>query len=133
VHLNPSLLPDLTRWFPRPYSRLETHRPLEANGSPCFVWEGQVHRRLGFLGAQVLPEATIILAVNQLELHVYSPQKKLLTFMAEKGIRPGVLPPWQHGLESIQGRGLNHGVEPFAVLLAYLSESYFAILTKRRN
>lgn len=76
---------------------------------------------------EILPEATVIPAVNQLELHVYNPQKKLLGFMAEKGIRAQAYSP----LGSTDSRlfkdevvlevASSHGVDPSAILLAYLS------------
>ena len=89
--------------------------------------------------SEILPEATIIPAVNQLELHVYNPQKKLLSFMAEKGIRAQAYSPLGSTNSSLFKDEVvlevakSHGVEPSVILLAYLSESCLNDAAKRRS
>ena len=86
---------------------------------------------------EILPEATIIPAVNQLELHVYNPQKRLLAFMAEKGIRAQAYSPLGSTNSSLLKDEVvlevasSHGVDPSAILLAYLSKSCLKAFAKR--
>jgi len=85
---------------------------------------------------EILPEATITPAINQLELHVYNPQKELLAFMTEKGIRAQAFSPLGSTNsplfedEAVLEIARNHGVEASAVLLAYLIHKDIIVVPK---
>jgi glycerol 2-dehydrogenase (NADP+) len=75
---------------------------------------------------EILPTATIVPAVNQLELHIYNPQKNLLKYMAEKGIKAQAYSPLgSTGSplakdEVVIEIAKNKEIDPSAVCLAYL-------------
>jgi glycerol 2-dehydrogenase (NADP+) len=45
---------------------------------------------------KILPTAEIVPAVDQLELHLYNPQHKLLNYLASQGIVPQAYSPLGH-------------------------------------
>ncbi|KAF7318728.1 Aldo-keto reductase [Mycena chlorophos] len=75
---------------------------------------------------KILPTATIPPAVNQLELHVYNPQHKLLAYLRANNIRPQAYSPLGSAGsplftdEVVVELAKKHGVEPSDVLLGYL-------------
>nr|GAT46423.1 aldo-keto reductase [Mycena chlorophos] len=75
---------------------------------------------------KILPTATIPPAVNQLELHVYNPQHKLLAYLRANNIRPQAYSPLGSAGsplftdEVVVELANKHGVQPSDVLLGYL-------------
>lgn len=137
IHLNPNgnhktfpLLPNGVRDVIHDWPLSKTWTEMEG-----LVKKGKV-RTIGVSNCselklnEIIANATILPAVNQLELHVYNPQKKLLKFMQDKGIVAQAYSP----LGSTNSPLLKDevavdiaekkGVEPSAVLLAYLREYY---------
>ncbi|KAJ7513055.1 Aldo/keto reductase [Mycena galericulata] len=75
---------------------------------------------------KILPTAEIVPAVDQLELHVYNPQHKLLAYLRSKGIHPQAYSPLgstgsplfkDETVVEIAGK---YGLQPADVLLGYL-------------
>jgi len=143
VHLNPAgnhplfpTLPDGSRDIIRDWKLIDTWKQMEALVASGKVKSIGVSNFSELKLNEILPEATIAPTINQLELHVYNPQKKLLAFMAEKGISAQAYSPLgstdsslfkdEVVLEVANG----HGVEPSAILLAYLSESCLNVFAK---
>ncbi|CCA75159.1 probable aldehyde reductase [Serendipita indica DSM 11827] len=143
IHLNPSgnnhlfpTLPNGVRDVIHDWPLSETWSQMES-----LVKKGKV-RSIGVSNFselklnEILPTATIIPAVNQLELHVYNPQKKLLKFMEEKGIKPQAYSPLGSSKsplmadETVVQIANAKGVEPSAVLLAYLVAKGITALPK---
>jgi glycerol 2-dehydrogenase (NADP+) len=133
IHSNPSgnhplfpLLPDGTRDVVRDWNLSTTWAEMEG-----LVKKGKV-RSIGVSNfsqmklEEILPTATIVPAINQLELHIYNPQKNLLKYMAEKGIKAQAYSPLgSTGSpltkdEVVVEIAKNKGVDPSAVCLAYL-------------
>ncbi|KAG8816107.1 hypothetical protein FRB91_000670 [Serendipita sp. 411] len=85
---------------------------------------------------EILDGATTVPAVNQLELHVYNPQKKLLKFMEEKGIKAQAYSPLGSTNSPLMRDEIvveiaeSKGVEPSTILLAYLLAKGVIILPK---
>ena len=136
IHLNAAgnhplipTLPDGSRDIVRDWKLIDTWKQMEALVASGKVKSIGVSNCSELKLSEILPEATIIPAVNQLELHVYNPQKKLLSFMAEKGIRAQAYSPLGSTNSSLFKDEVvlevakSHGVEPSVILLAYLSES----------
>jgi glycerol 2-dehydrogenase (NADP+) len=135
IHLNPNgnhpffpLLPNGVRDVIHDWDLTDTWAQLEA-----LVKKGKV-RSIGVSNCselklkEITAKATIIPAVNQLELHVYNPQKKLLKYMEEKGIKAQAYSPLGSTNspllkdEVVTAIAQKKGVEPSAILLAYLRE-----------
>lgn len=134
IHLNPvgnhpliPTLPDGSRDVIRDWKLIDTWKQMEALVASGKVKSIGVSNFSELKLNEILPEATIIPAVNQLELHVYNPQKRLLEFMAEKGIRAQAYSPLGSTDstlfkdEVVLEVASSHGVDPSAILLAYLS------------
>ena len=135
VHLNPAgnnklfpTLPDGSRDVIRDWPLSKTWAEMES-----LVKKGKV-RSIGVSNfsqlklEEILPTATIVPAVNQLELHVYNPQKNLLKYMESKGIKAQAYSPLGSTNspllkdEVVVSIAEKKGVEPSTVLLAYLRE-----------
>ncbi|KAJ6532960.1 Aldo/keto reductase [Mycena capillaripes] len=75
---------------------------------------------------KILPTAEIVPAVDQLELHVYNPQHKLLAYLRSKGIHPQAYSPLgSTGSplfkdETVVEIATKHGLQPADVLIGYL-------------
>ncbi|KAH8110038.1 Aldo/keto reductase [Phellopilus nigrolimitatus] len=100
VPLNPNgnhpsfpTLPDGTRDVDYSWSIADTWKQMEE-----LVKKGKV-KSIGVSNfsekklEEILPTATIIPAVDQLEIHLYNPQHKLLTYLKSKGIQPQAYSP----------------------------------------
>ncbi|KIM26720.1 hypothetical protein M408DRAFT_179917 [Serendipita vermifera MAFF 305830] len=85
---------------------------------------------------EILKSATITPVVNQLELHVYNPQKNLLKFMESKGIKAQAYSPLGSTNSPLMKDDVvvsiaeKKGVEPSTVLLAYLLAKGIIVLPK---
>lgn len=75
---------------------------------------------------EILPTATIVPVVNQLELHIYNPQHKLLDFLRSKGIRAQAYSPLGSTNsplfkdDTVVSLAEKHSLQPADVLLGYL-------------
>ncbi|THH09677.1 hypothetical protein EW145_g1850 [Phellinidium pouzarii] len=85
---------------------------------------------------QILPTATIAPAVDQLELHLYNPQHKLLAYLKSKGIVPQAYSPLGStgtplfSDELVVELAAKYNAEPAHILLAYLVKKDIVILPK---
>lgn len=85
---------------------------------------------------EILPTAEIIPAVNQLELHVYNPQHKLIAYLKSKGIVPQAYSPLGStnspllSDEGVKRLTTKHNLEPADILLGYLFAKGFVVLPK---
>lgn len=85
---------------------------------------------------EILPTAEIIPAVNQLELHVYNPQHKLISYLKSKGIVPQAYSPLGSTNsplltdESVVQVATRHALQPADVLLGYLLAKGIVVLPK---
>ncbi|PPQ69216.1 hypothetical protein CVT24_000013 [Panaeolus cyanescens] len=85
---------------------------------------------------EILPTAEIIPAVNQLELHVYNPQHKLIAYLKSKGIVPQAYSPLGSTSSpliadtDVQEIASTHGLQPADVLLGYLIAKGIVVLPK---
>lgn len=85
---------------------------------------------------QILPSATIIPAVDQLELHVYNPQHKLVAYLRSKGILPQAYSPLGStgspllSDEFVTGIAKRIDTHPAHVLLAYLLKKDIVVICK---
>ncbi|TFK73414.1 Aldo/keto reductase [Pluteus cervinus] len=85
---------------------------------------------------EILPTATVKPVVDQIELHVYNPQHKLLEYLKSKGIVAQAYSPLGSSNspllkdETIAEIAKKHGVEPADVLLGYLLLKDIVILPK---
>ncbi|KAF7325595.1 Aldo-keto reductase [Mycena kentingensis (nom. inval.)] len=126
---NPSfipLLPDGTRDVDRSWDIKDTWKQMEA-----LVKKGKV-RAIGVSNFsetnldKILPTAEIIPAVDQLELHIYNPQHKLLAYLRDKGIRPQAYSPLGSSGSPLMSDSLvvelaaKYEVQPTDVLIAFL-------------
>ncbi|KAH9478596.1 D-galacturonate reductase [Psilocybe cubensis] len=84
----------------------------------------------------ILPTATIIPAVNQLEIHVYNPQHKLLKYLKDKGIAVEAYSPLGSTNsplftdDVVVSIASKHSIQPSDVLLGYLLAKDIIILPK---
>ncbi|KAJ7191926.1 Aldo/keto reductase [Mycena pura] len=75
---------------------------------------------------KILPTAKIIPAVDQLELHIYNPQHKLLAYLRSKGIRPQAYSPLGSSGsplvtdDTVVELATKYGLQPTDVLIGYL-------------
>ncbi|KAJ7136765.1 NADP-dependent oxidoreductase domain-containing protein [Mycena epipterygia] len=75
---------------------------------------------------KILPTAEILPAVDQLELHIYNPQHKLLAYLRSKGIHPQAYSPLgSTGSplfkdETVTELATKYGVQPTDILIGYL-------------
>ncbi|CAA7261142.1 unnamed protein product [Cyclocybe aegerita] len=85
---------------------------------------------------EILPTAEIIPAVDQLELHVYNPQHKLITYLKSKGIVPQAYSPLGStnspliADEEVVKVAVKHGLQPADVLVGYLIKKGIVALPK---
>ncbi|KAJ7078314.1 NADP-dependent oxidoreductase domain-containing protein [Mycena belliarum] len=85
---------------------------------------------------KILPTAEIVPAVNQLELHVYNPQHKLLAYLRSKGIHPQAYSPLGStgsplfSDETVTAIATKYGLQPSDVLLGYLIAKDIVTLPK---
>ncbi|KAL5522804.1 hypothetical protein ACEPAG_8822 [Sanghuangporus baumii] len=85
---------------------------------------------------EILPTATIVPAVDQLEIHLYNPQHKLLNYLKSKGIQPQAYSPLGstgsplQSDEIVQGLSKKYGAQPAHILLAYLVKKDIVVLVK---
>ena len=130
------LLPDGTRDIVHSWKLSDTWAQLEA-----LVKKGKV-RSIGVSNfsvlnlEKILPTATIVPAVNQLELHVYNPQHKLLEYCRSKGITPQAYSPLGSSGsplvkdEVVVSIAEKHGLTPVDVLIGYLLGKNIVALPK---
>ncbi|KAI0781929.1 Aldo/keto reductase [Abortiporus biennis] len=85
---------------------------------------------------EILPTATVIPAVNQLELHLYNPQHNLLKYLSEKGIVAQAYSPLGSTNsplledETVASLAKKHELTPPDVLLGYLLSKNIVVLPK---
>ncbi|KAJ7645167.1 NADP-dependent oxidoreductase domain-containing protein [Mycena polygramma] len=85
---------------------------------------------------KILPTAEIIPAVDQLELHIYNPQHKLLAYLRSKGIHPQAYSPLGSAGsplltdETVAEIAAKHGLQPADVLIGYLVSKNIITLPK---
>jgi len=88
------------------------------------------------LEEELLPYATVVPAVDQLELHLYNPDHKLVEFLKSKGIVPEAYSPLGStgsplfDDEVAVGIASRHSVKPADVLLAWLYKKGCVALPK---
>ncbi|TFY70350.1 hypothetical protein EVG20_g2661 [Dentipellis fragilis] len=143
VPLNPNgndpiypLRPDGTRDIDHACSLADTWRQMEA-----LQKKGKV-RSIGVSNfserklEEILPTAEIIPAVNQIELHLYNPQHRLISYLKEKGIVPQAYSPLGSTNsplmkdEVVLELATRYGVSPADVLLGYLLAKGIVVLPK---
>ncbi|KIY62645.1 Aldo/keto reductase [Cylindrobasidium torrendii FP15055 ss-10] len=129
-------LPDGTRDVDKEWKLSDTWKQLEA-----LVAKGKI-RSIGVSNfseynlEKILPTATIVPAVNQLELHVFNPQHKLLAYLKSKNIIPQAYSPLgSTGSpllkdEDIVSISEKHSLSAADVLLGYLLAKQIVILPK---
>ena len=87
---------------------------------------------------QLLPTATIVPAVDQLELHLYNPQHELLSYLQSKGIVAQAYSPLgSTGSpllqdETAQAIAKKHGLQTADVLLGWLGKYYMLRVRLRK-
>ncbi|KAF8155692.1 NADP-dependent oxidoreductase domain-containing protein [Crassisporium funariophilum] len=85
---------------------------------------------------EILPTADIVPAVNQLELHVYNPQHKLISYLKSKGIVPQAYSPLGSTNSPLLSDELvtkiakQHSLQTTDILLGYLLAKGFVVLPK---
>jgi glycerol 2-dehydrogenase (NADP+) len=143
VALNPNgnhrlipTLPDGTRDVVRDWKLTDTWKQMEE-----LVKKGKV-RSIGVSNTSqknleiILSEATIVPAVNQLELHIYNPQHSLLAYMRSKGIHAQAYSPLgSTGSpilkdETVAEIADKRGVGAAGVALGYLLKKDIIVLAK---
>jgi glycerol 2-dehydrogenase (NADP+) len=78
---------------------------------------------------EILPSATVVPAVNQLELHLYNPQHNLLKYLRSKGIVPQAYSPLGStnsplfSDETVIEFAKKYDAQPSDILLGYLRKS----------
>ncbi|KAF8632343.1 hypothetical protein AX15_001927 [Amanita polypyramis BW_CC] len=135
-HPNFPTLPDGKRDVDHSWDIRETWKQMEV-----LVKKGKV-RSIGVSNCSqvkiehLLTTAEVVPAVNQLELHVYNPQHKLLAFLKSKGIVPQAYSPLGSSNapllkdEVVNEIAEKHSLQPADVLLAYLLSKDIVILPK---
>ncbi|KAJ7064645.1 Aldo/keto reductase [Mycena amicta] len=85
---------------------------------------------------KILPTAEIVPAVDQLELHIYNPQHKLLAYLRSKGIHPQAYSPLGSSGsplmkdEVVLELAEKYGLQPTDVLIGYLLANNVIALPK---
>ncbi|KAJ7663566.1 NADP-dependent oxidoreductase domain-containing protein [Mycena rosella] len=85
---------------------------------------------------KILPTAEIIPAVDQLELHIYNPQHKLLAYLRSKGIHPQAFSPLGStgsplfSDETVTALATKYGLQPTDILIGYLIAKDIVTLPK---
>ncbi|KAF8958162.1 NADP-dependent oxidoreductase domain-containing protein [Flammula alnicola] len=85
---------------------------------------------------EILPTAEVIPAVDQLEIHVYNPQHKLISYLKSKGITPQAYSPLGSTNsplltdEVVTEVATKHSLQPADILLGYLLAKGFVVLPK---
>ncbi|KAF8960533.1 NADP-dependent oxidoreductase domain-containing protein [Flammula alnicola] len=85
---------------------------------------------------EILPTAEVIPAVNQLEIHVYNSQHKLISYLKSKGIAPQAYSPLGSTNsplltdEVITEVATKHSLQPADILLCYLLAKGIVVLPK---
>jgi len=88
------------------------------------------------LETEILPYATVVPAVNQLEIHLYNPQHNLLKYLSSKGIVPQAYSPLGStnspllSDETASEIASKHGLQTADVLLGYLVAKNIVTLPK---
>ncbi|KAG6330454.1 hypothetical protein ID866_8636, partial [Astraeus odoratus] len=88
---------------------------------------------------KILPTASIMPAVDQLELHLYNPQHRLIAYLQSKGIVPEAYSPLGSTNspllqdEVATGVAAKHGLKTADVLLGYLLKKDIVVLPKSVN
>ena len=133
IHLNPKgnhpsfpTLPNGHRDVIRDWPLRETWAQMEAvlaKGKVRAIGVSNFSERV--LEQEILPYATVVPAVDQVELHLYNPQHKFISYLKSKGIVPQAYSP----LGSTGASLLNdevaveiagkHGLAPVGVLLGW--------------
>jgi glycerol 2-dehydrogenase (NADP+) len=130
------LLPDGKRDVDRSWKLADTWRQMEG-----VVKKGKV-RSIGvsnfseLMLEEILPTAEIVPAVDQLELHVYNPQNKLLKYLKSKGIVPQAYSPFGStggpllADDQVAEIAKKHSLSSSDVLLGYLVAKGCVVLPK---
>ncbi|PCH35161.1 Aldo/keto reductase [Wolfiporia cocos MD-104 SS10] len=144
VHLNPCgnhpqipTLPDGSRDIMHDWKLRDTWSQMEAvlkKGKVRAIGVSNFSERL--LEQEILPYAEIVPAINQLEVHLYNPQHKLLAYLRSKGIVTQAYSPLGSSgsplLEDETARAIaaKHGLQPADVLIGYLAAKDIVVLPK---
>ncbi|KIP07209.1 hypothetical protein PHLGIDRAFT_105937 [Phlebiopsis gigantea 11061_1 CR5-6] len=143
VHLNPNgnhpnfpTLPDGSRDIVKDWPISKTWEQMEA-----VLKKGKV-RSIGVSNCsekileQLLPHASVVPAVNQLEIHLYNPQHELIEYLKARGIVPQAYSPLgSTGSPLLQDETATaiahkHGLQTSDVLLGYLVAKGYVVLPK---
>ncbi|KAF8964918.1 NADP-dependent oxidoreductase domain-containing protein [Flammula alnicola] len=113
------------------------------SGNKWRQWKGQINcKSIGdsnFSEAkleEILPTAEVIPAVNQLKIHVYNPQHKLISYLKSKGIVPQAYSPLGSTNsplltdEVVTEVAIKHSLQPADILLGYLLAKGIVVLPK---
>jgi len=88
------------------------------------------------LEEEILPYATVVPAVDQLELHLYNPDHKLVEFLKSKGIVPEAYSPFGSTGSPLFKDDVaveiaaKHSINPSDVLLAWLHKKGCVVIPK---
>ncbi|PCH35164.1 Aldo/keto reductase [Wolfiporia cocos MD-104 SS10] len=144
IHLNPNgnhpklpTLPDGSRDILRNWKLKDTWAQMEAvlkKGKVRAIGVSNFSERV--LEQEILPYAEIVPAVDQLEIHLYNPQHKLLAYLRSKGIVPQAYSPLGStgspllADETAAAVAAKHGLQPADVILGYLVAKDIVTLPK---
>ncbi|KZT69993.1 Aldo/keto reductase [Daedalea quercina L-15889] len=144
IHLNPNgnhptfpTLPDGKRDVLYDWKLKDTWAQLEAvlkKGKVKAIGVSNFSKRI--LETEILPYATVVPAVNQLEIHLYNPQHNLIEYLRSKGIVPQAYSPLGSTNsplltdETASAIASKHGLQTADVLLGYLVEKEIVTLPK---
>ncbi|KAF2224805.1 NADP-dependent oxidoreductase domain-containing protein [Elsinoe ampelina] len=129
-------LPDGSRDLDNSWSHVQTWKELEKvvkTGKTKAIGVANYSKK--YL-EELLPQATITPAVNQIENHVYLPQQEILDFCKEKGIHVTAYSPFGStgspifSEEGVQKVAEKHGVKAGTVLLSYHVSLGHSVLPK---